>query len=173
MKLTRQKAIASARAFVDDRIENIINILSLNYIGDWTKWVDAEGNSLKLKKNGGIIITKSNHPVQKTNDIFFKARPDLIAKHSYWAFVINCGENRIVNFLGNDGILRSCYYENGNWVKNFSPLLLGINNLWVVVNNYLDSECKEIKGVKLPNHKEFVVENCFVTGEIEKDLEII
>lgn len=171
MKLTRQKAIASARAFVDYRVEIIINILNLNYIEDWTRWVDAEGNSLKLKKNGNIKITKSNHPVQKTNDIFFKARPGLIARHSYWAFVINGDGNRIVNFLGNDGVLRSCYYEGGNWVRNFSPLLLGIDNLWVVENNYLNSDKKKIKGVKLPNHKEFVVESCFVTGEIEKDLE--
>ena len=172
MKLTRQKAIASARSFAGDGIEVIINILQLNYIDDWTKWTDAEGNSLKLKKNGNIKITKSNNPVQKTNDIFIKARPDLIAKHSYWAFVINGGGNRIINFLGNDGVLRSCYYENDNWIKNFSPLLLGIDNLCVVVNNYLDSEHKEIKGIKLPHHKEFVVESCFVTGEIEKDLEI-
>jgi hypothetical protein len=164
LKLTKQNSIASARAFAGDRVEVLINILQLNPIDEWTKWTDAEGNTLKLCKNKGVLITPTKYPIQKTSDIFMLANPEFIEEHSYWKFVINGNDKKVVSFLGNDGVLRSCFYDCEVWKNNFSPLLLGIDNLWKVVDKYLDSDYKKIKGVKLPFHKDFVVENAFVCG---------
>jgi hypothetical protein len=47
-EITRNQAISSARVFIQNlNIDTIIRILNLNYVEDWTKWIDDNGNSLK------------------------------------------------------------------------------------------------------------------------------
>lgn len=168
MILTRNQAIASANVFIPSlNLDTIIRILNLKHENDWMKWFDDEGNLLRIKKNKTVQIFNIGNLSDTTTDIFIKAPPELISKHSYWLFQVVGKCKCISSFLGNDGRLRSCYFENGKWKNNIQPLLLGIDSLASISKNYLETEYQEIEGVDIKFINDFEVEKVFCSGEVE------
>lgn len=167
--MNKNRLIASARNFINnDNLETIINICNLKPLNndDWKIWVDNEGNKLHLTKTKRIITKKNKYNIKlDTKDIYRKALPESIYRYSYWGLFI-IGENKsILNLLGNDGILRSCYIKNGEWKYNFPSSLLGFDILNAIANRYLDEEFAEIKNIKriyYPNN--FKIEKIFSTS---------
>jgi hypothetical protein len=146
--MKKDQLIASARAVLNCPFELLVSMLGLDPIGDWHTWQDTEGNQLRILKNGKVKIRPSPIFIQKTKDVFRKAKPSLIAKHSYWGMLLS-GKDNIIIFLGNDGKIRSSYFENNIWLKNISPLLLGFDILRYIVFEYLDSDFRMIDSIRM------------------------
>lgn len=160
--MPKKRAIASARAFLNDaRFDIIVEILRLNPVGDWTQWVDVEGNYLKISKKGAVHVYPSKEIGTVTNDVYRKARPQAIASHSYWMLAIFGQEQSILSFLGNDGMLRCCYFENDIWKYNIQPLLLGYHVLSYVASGYIDTEARKARIPKVSYPKNFHIEEAW------------
>lgn len=163
-------AIASARAGTKEpRFDVITEILDIRPQGDWRVWSDAESNLLKISKNGAVQV----HPAVEskgTRDVFRKAKPKLIAKHSYWVLAL-FGPAQILTFLGNDGILRSCIFD-GKWVQNQSPILLGFKTLRFIASGYIDPEPRKISNINVTYPKDFEIEEAWASSYPSSDLEL-
>lgn len=155
-------AIASARAGTKEpKFDIITEILDLKPKGNWRVWEDAESNILKISKNGSVLIRPSNNPYTTTNprDVFRKAHPKLIAKHSYWVLAMFGQNQAILSFLGNDGILRCCLFDDKGWLGNQNPILLGFRTLKVIASGYIDSEPRKMPQINITYPKCFEIEN--------------
>jgi hypothetical protein len=162
--MQKDRAIASARAAINCPFDILADMLMLEPKGDWHFWLDSEGNRLRIFKNRAVQVYPALVPATKTKDIFRKARPALIGKNSYWFILYSAKEKDIITFLGNDGKLRSCYFEGGIWKNNISPLLLGINTLRYIVNGYLETNTRLIKPTNISYPKDFEIEEAWVSG---------
>lgn len=152
--IKQHQAIASARAYLTDaKFDNIVSMLNLECIGDWHHWKDSDDNILTITKKRSAIIYPAKERSFSTKDLFRKASPETIAKHSYWVIYIERQDKKTLSFLGNDGILRSSLFEN-NWICNFSSMLLGFQILKYISNYYLEDECIEVKQIKQPDIKQ-------------------
>jgi hypothetical protein len=163
--MLKKYAIASARNFLDfSKFEHIVTMLNLSPIESWNRWEDIDGNILTICKNKNVIVTQSDKTNNKTLDIFRKAKPNLIAKHSYWVLCLIGNKEIILSFLGNDGVLRSCYYKDNKWVNNISSLLLGFDILKYIVNNYIESDIINIEDKKIKKLKLIDIEESWCGG---------
>lgn len=163
--MQKKRAIASARAFLNaPRFGLIVDILNLNPKWDWTQWQDPEGNYLKISKNKAIHVYPSKQELESTKDVYRKARPETIARHSYWVLAMFGETQSVLSFLGNDGTLRCCYFENNIWKFNISPMLLGYKILDCIVFGYIETEPRKVKIPKISYPKNFNIEEAWATG---------
>lgn len=163
--MIKSRAIASARAFLNDKsFEILTDITNLNPLDDWKNWQDSEGNRLVITKQKRIYVYKSKSKPETTKDIFRNSTPDLIAKYSYWIMAFLDSKKSVLCFLGNDGILRCCYFENKRWINNFPPLLLGYKALKYISSGYIDDSYRTVKGLKINQLNNRNVERVFVSG---------
>lgn len=167
----RSRAIASARAFLGaPRFELLVDITGIEPKGDWRLWVDAEGNRLRIAKNKSIQVYAQSPKVESlvTKDVFRKARPELIANHSYWVLSLfgNCDghEQTVMAFLGDDGNLRCCVFVDKVWQRNIAPLLLGFQALSCVSSGYIENDSRIIKSLKVTYPKGFDIEEAWASG---------
>lgn len=163
--MQKKRAIASARAFLEDaNFDVIVQILRLNPLEDWTQWVDIEGNCLTISKNKVIYIYPSKENIQVTNDVYRKTNAITIANHSYWMLAMFGQDKSILSFLGNDGMLRCCYFENDIWKCNIQPLLLGYQILSYVASEYINTETRKIQIPKISYPNNFDIEEAWMSG---------
>jgi hypothetical protein len=162
--MNKKRAMASARAATNCPFDILAGMLMLEPKEDWHLWFDPEGNRLRIFENRAVKIYPAAIPLSKTKDVFRKARPELIEKYSYWAMPILGKNKNILILLGNDGKLRSCYFEDNIWKGNISPLLLGINILRYVSNGYLETESRPIKLTNISYPKDFEIEEAWASG---------
>ena len=141
--MKKDRAAASARAFLNCPFELVVDMLGLTQDGDWHFWKDSDGNRLTISKNKKALTYPSKSITTSTNDIFHKTKPEVIIKHSYWGILLS-GKHNIFIFLGNDGRLRCSYFEDNIWIKNISPLLLGFDIIKYIVSEYLETETRQI-----------------------------
>ena len=143
--MQKSRAIASARAFLENSaFDIVVDISNLNPKEDWHLWEDPEGNQLSITKNHRVIVTPSEIRATKTRDLFRQAPPVLIAKYSYWVLALFGEDKTILNFLGNDGLLRVCFFMGKKWEMNIAPLIIGYPMLNVIATSYLDIEPQDI-----------------------------
>src|SRR5690606_31750844 len=109
-------------------------------------WIDEEGNSLIINKKNKVIIKQSKIESKKTDDLFIKSKPCLIYKYSYWALGFDIDNKTIISFLGNDGVLRSCLFEE-NWKYNFRSILLGFDIIDYIAREYIEDDLKVCKSI--------------------------
>lgn len=160
--MRNKRAIASARAFLSDPLfEIVVCLTGIVSKKDWMYWEDMDGNSLRIAKNKGIKIIKNGLDKSTTSDIFRKAKPSLIAKNSYWALV-SFGEKSLFSFVGNDGLLRCCYFESRVWISNPSPLLLGYNALRYIAAGYLENTPRKVLDIRY--QEDLCVEETWALG---------
>lgn len=160
-----KRAIASARAFLNDsNFEIIVQLLKLKPKQDWYEWYDLEGNYLKITKTKHILIHQAKKKVEATIDIYCKAKPESIIKNSYWLCSIFGVEKTILLFIGNDGILRCCYFENNTWKCNMNPILLGYQILNIIANEYIDMEARRIAIPKINIIEKKDIEEIWLSG---------
>jgi len=161
--MRNNRAVASARAFLSDLLfEIVVCLTGIVSKKDWMYWEDTDGNSLRIAKNKSIKIIKNGLDKSCTHDIFRKAKPGLIAKNSYWALVSFGKEKSIFSFVGNDGMLRCCYFESQVWVGNQSPLLLGYNVLRYIASGYLENTPRKVLNIRY--QEDFGVEETWALG---------
>jgi hypothetical protein len=167
----RTRAIASARAFLGTpQFEILADIVGLEPTGDWHVWEDAEGNRLRIAKNKSVQVYAQSPKAESevTKDVFRKARPELIAKHSYWVLSLfgnNQGcQQTVLAFLGNNGNLRCCVFIDKVWQMNISPVLLGFQTLSHISLGYIDNESRIIKSLNVTYPKGFGIEEAWASG---------
>jgi hypothetical protein len=165
----RSRAIASARAFLGlPTFDIVADIVGMNPQGNWRLWKDSEGNCLRITKKKSVHSKLPLLPLEITKDVFRKARPELIAKHSYWLLSffgnINGHQHSIFAFLGYDGYLRCCLFRNNVWCNNFSPILLGFQALSYISSEYIDNESRLINSMKIMYPKGFLIEQVWASG---------
>lgn len=109
----------------------------------YKKWIDEFGNSLNLIKSNKIKVVMGDRSISKdsiTTDLYYGLSLNKIAKISK---LIYCcyGKDEdtqqdccIISFLGVDNYFRSYLYLYGEW-KQVSTLMIGINNLKLLVNS--------------------------------------
>ena len=140
MSLVDKKTLASAQAAWPN-IHKVIVMCGLECCGNWKTWSDCEGNLLKHDDDKfNIVLNK--RPINKSNDIYRCSSPENIISKSNWSMKV--GSN-ILCLLGDDDLLRCCYFKSGVWIKNLAPLSLGIELLDFVCEEYLNSENKETR----------------------------
>jgi hypothetical protein len=161
--MKRERAIASARAALNCPFDLLVDMLSLEPETDWHGWLDSEGNRLRILKNGTVKVYPATTPATKTKDVFRKAHPALIERHSYWGMLLS-GKDNILILLGNDGKIRSSYFENNIWVRNISPLLLGFGILRYISSGYLETNPRTIKLLKVSYPHDFGIEEAWAFG---------
>lgn len=161
--MKHERAKASARAALNCPFDLLVEMLDLEPEGDWHVWKDSEGNRLRILKSGTGTVYPATVPAMKTKDIFRKANPKLIERNSYWGMLLS-GKHNILIFLGNDGKIRSCYFENNIWVKNISPLLLGFGILRYILSGYLETNSRTIKLLKVSYPHDFGIEEAWAFG---------
>lgn len=167
--MKRTSAIASAKVLTKEpRFQVIADILEISPKETWRVWEDDEKNLLKISKNGAVQVYPSKDPVS-TKDVFKKAHPRMIAKHSYWVMVLSSKNKYVLIFLGEDGFLRCSIFEDNKWVENQSPVLLGFKLLKVIASGYIDSEPRRIQGMKITYPKCFEIEDAWVSGFPSRD----
>lgn len=139
-------ALASARAFLNKTpsFELIVEMCDLKPRGTWKVWEDDGGNFLRLQKDRSCHIYPSYEIEIGTKDIYRKARPEYIAKASYWA-LLAFGRESVVWFLGNDGKLRMSCFKDGAWVENRLPLLSGVQTLRLISERMTDSKLQKVE----------------------------
>lgn len=163
--MQKNRAIVSARAFLDSTsFELVVDILGLQPKKDWTQWEDSEGNLLKVAKNKTVHVYPAKEEAEATMDVYRKARPSVIADHSYWVLAAFGREKSIFAFLGNDGVLRCSYFENNTWKMNLPPVLIGFQALNIVASGYIDIDPRKIRSIKLSYPKGFEIEEAWATG---------
>lgn len=162
--MQKSRLAISAKAFLEWPFNLLVNMLSLEPINGWLKWIDLEGNVITIRKNKSILLYPAKIPIQKTKDIFRKAHPSVIIKYSYWGMLLFNTNEQIFILLGNDGKLRSCLFKNGNWENNFCPLLLGGDILRYIVNEYLNNELQTVTSLKISSHLNFEIEKAYSFG---------
>ena len=137
-------------------------------------WEDIEGNRLKILKNKSVQVHPAKIEARSTKDLFRKAKPALIAKHSYWVLAFFGKESKsVLSFLGNDGKLRVSYFENTLWVSNISPVLIGYSALQQVVSGYIDTDSRIISSIKIPYPKGFEIEEAWGCGYPTSDINLL
>lgn len=163
--MQKKRAIASARSFLNDpKFEFLVDIVDLEPRNGWTSWYDFEENYMKILKNKSIHVYPSKNKSNKTNDVFRKSNANIISKHSYWVMAMFCKSKSLLNFLGNDGRLRVCYFEDNIWKYNISPLLLGFRTLKVIVSGYIEEEARMINSIKIRYIKDLEIEEVWCSG---------
>jgi hypothetical protein len=162
--MNKGRLIASARAALNCPFDLLVDMLSLEPKEDWHLWLDPEGNRLRIFKNRAARVYPSLTAATKTRDIFRKARPELIERNSYWGVLIDGQNKNILILLGNDGKLRSCYFEDNIWKENISPLLLGFNILRYIASGYLESNVRTIKLLNIAYPRDFKIEEGWAFG---------
>lgn len=172
--MNKDKAIASARAALGCQFDILVDMLDLDPVVDWHVWKDADGNSLRICKNKSVKIYPSTRTSNITKDIFRKALPSLIYKHSYWGMLLSDVEktDNILILLGNDGKLRCSYFINNIWIQNFNPLLLGFGILKYIICWYLETEVRSIKSLKTLYPHDFEIEEAWSFGFPVEDNDI-
>lgn len=158
-----KRAIASARAFLGVPFDLLVDIANIETKGDWHFWEDAEGNRLRIAKNKSVQVYPAKQEAAHTKDVFRKALPSRIAQQSYWVLAI-FGKSTLLNFLGHDGMLRCCYFEDHVWKGNISPVLLGYQALRYVFSGYMDLEPRQINSLKITYPKGFKIEEAWASG---------
>lgn len=161
--MQKARAIASARAFLGCRFDLIVDIVGLDPKEEWMLWEDAEGNRLRISKNKAVNVYPAKTPAVVTKDVFRKAPPALIAKHSYWVMSV-FGNHDMLCFLGDDGTLRCCYFENQRWQYNMSPTLLGYQALRCVMSGYIETESRRLHSFSLGFPRDFQIEEAWASG---------
>jgi hypothetical protein len=162
--MQKKRAIASAQAFLGCRFDLLVDIVGLDPKGDWNLWEDSEGNQLRIAKNKAVHVLPAKHEPTSTMDVFRKAHPALIAKHSYWALSLFGDRQSMLCFLGDDGTLRCCYFENNTWQYNMSPVLLGYKALRYVISGYIETDSRRLRTLSLPYPKDFHIEEAWASG---------
>ena len=144
--MKRANALASLTAFLPDQ-QDIIKIVELCRLfpmkKSWRKWTDHLGNYLQVHNNKRVVSFE-HHPEEikdtQVTDIFYKSHPKKIANISKHAFIAK-GENDqneksvFVWFLGNDDRLRLVTSNNNVWIRNYSPMICGIDTLRPIVRS--------------------------------------
>ena len=168
--MQRDRALASARAFLSCPFDLIANMLFMNPNGDWHLWCDSEGNRLRILKNRSVQVYPALTNPIKTKDLFRKSPPFIIERNSYWGMLIS-GENKdILIFLGNDGKIRASLFTHNMWVENISPLLLGFCILKYISSVYLESDVRIVNSLTISYPKDFIIEKAWAFGiPIEDD----
>jgi hypothetical protein len=161
--MKKSQALASARAFLHFPFDILVDMLSLEPHEDWHGWQDSDGNRLRILKNGRVNVYPSKQATNKTTDVFRKAKPELIARHSYWGMLLS-GKDNILIFLGNDGRVRCSYFKNNIWYKNLSPLLLGFDIIRYIVYGYLETNTVQIKPPKISYPHDIGIEEAWAFG---------
>ncbi|MCK9567862.1 hypothetical protein M0R72_02780 [Candidatus Pacearchaeota archaeon] len=161
--MRQERLIASARAALNCPFDLLVDMLGLEPVEDWHVWRDFDGNRLRLLKNGVVKVYPATAISTKTTDVFRKANPALIERHSYWGMLLS-GQNNILILLGNDGKIRSSYFENNIWVRNISPLLLGFGILRYISSGYLETNLRTIKFLKVSYPNDFIIEEAWAFG---------
>jgi hypothetical protein len=159
----KKRAIASARAFLGMPFDVLAEIAVLNPKDDWHQWEDPEGNRLRIAKNKAVQVYPAKQTTS-TKDIFRKAQPALIAKHSYWALALFGHNKTLLNFLGNDGVLRCCYFEQNVWQYNMSAVLLGFKPLRYICSGYIENKARRITSLKIRYPRSFEIEEAWGSG---------
>ena len=163
--MQKKRAIASARAFLGIPFDLLAEIAALDPIEDWHLWTDPEGNRLRIAKNKSVQVYPARHESRTTKDVFRKAEPALIAKHSYWVLALFGKDETLLNFLGNDGLLRTCYFEERIWQYNMSSVLLGFKALRYVGSGYIETRSRQITSpLKIKYPKGFEIEEAWASG---------
>ncbi len=177
--MQQNRAVVSARAFLNCPFDIIVDMLSLTHKDDWHLWLDPEGNRLRIFKNKKVQVYPAVTPITKTKDVFRKANPELIKRNSYWGALIKEQNKNILILLGNDGKLRCSYFQDNTWIENICPLLLGFDILRYVASEYLDTSTRIIKQLKIIYPHDFVIEEAWSFGlpiedtNIQKDLDVL
>jgi hypothetical protein len=128
--MNKAAALASAKWFLEDEsFPFIVDVCRLRPTEDWHIWRDEAGNVLRLTTNRKLRVYRSTEEESMTSDIYRYAKPQEIARHSYWAmvFVDTLNNTQKLWFLGNDERLRFIRYDSR--YKNSLPLLSGTQAL--------------------------------------------
>lgn len=162
--MQKKRAIASAQAALSFPFGLVVDIAGLEPMVGWNSWTDSECNLLRIAKNNAVQVFPCSTEYPITKDVFRKARPELIAKHSYWVLSLFGKDNTLLCFLGNDGTLRVSYFESNTWQYNMSCTLLGFQALRYVASGYLESDSRKISSLKVSYPKEFEIEEAWASG---------
>jgi hypothetical protein len=111
---------------------------------NWKIWRDEANNSLRLSDKGIRTYMSKTQKQKTTPDIFVKAFPSKIAKHSYWVMLLLGDNDAAMYFVGNDGRLRVCRFHKQKWIGNYVPLGIGIDGLRTVVNGYMNLDVRKV-----------------------------
>ena len=135
--MLKNRAIASAKAFLNNSFDTLVQITGIEPKDDWYNWEDNEGNKLRITKIKSVLIYPAKNISQTTKDLFRKAHPSLIVRNSQWIIYLPLSNRKdsILSFIGFDGLLRCSYFKDDKWEYNFSPVLLGYNNLLSILKN--------------------------------------
>lgn len=128
--MNKAAALASAKWFLEDEhFPYLVEICRLRPTNDWHLWTDEAGNFLRVTKNRKLRVYPSTEEESITSDIYRYAKPQEIARHSYWLMVSvdTLNNTRKLWFLGRDERLRFIRYDSR--YKNSLPLLSGIQAL--------------------------------------------
>jgi hypothetical protein len=170
--MQKNRAVASARAFLNCPFDIIVDMLSLHPKDDWHLWLDPEGNRLRILKTKNVKVYPAVEKIPQTKDVFRKANPELIIKNSYWGTLIIGQNKKILILLGNDGKLRCSYFVDNIWIENICPLLLGFDILRYIASGYLESNTREIKQLKITYPHDFEIEDAWAFGLPVEDTNI-
>lgn len=153
--MKRSKALASLRAFLSEQ-DDIIQIVKLCHLfpmkDSWRKWTDHLGNFFQVHNNKKVISFE-HHPEEikdiKVTDVFYKSHPKKIAKISKHAFIAigkDDQDNQIVFiwFLGQDDRLRLVTSCNGEWIRNYSPMICGVETLRPIVRSLSEEKLTRV-----------------------------
>jgi hypothetical protein len=162
--MQKDRAIASARAFLNCPFDILVDMIGLEPKEDWYLWLDQEGNRLRIFKSRAVRVYPSPVPATKTKDVFRKARPGLIEHHSYWGMLLSGDNKNILILLGNDGKIRSSSFKDNIWIENINPLLLGFGILRYIASGYLESSVRTIKTLNITYPKDFEIEEAWAFG---------
>ena len=140
------------------QIEVLTKLCDLKPSIDWKVWQDDQGNILKVTKKNKIE-TVSKQTTNTTSDFLFKAHPEQIFKYSYFGMFLFLEDGySAFLFVGHDGRLRCSEFFENSWLRNHSPLLVGMTILTRVAELYMSEGTVKIEN-KLhfkPNKKKVV-----------------
>lgn len=162
--MQKKRAIASAQAALNFPFGILVDIVGLDPVDGWNLWRDSEGNLLRIAKNKAVQVFPAKEEPKITKDVFRKARPELIARYSYWALSLFGNNESLLCFLGNDGTLRVSYFKNNIWQYNISSILLGYQALRYVVSGYIETDSRKISSLKVSYPKGFRIEEAWASG---------
>lgn len=163
--MNRKQAIASARAYLSNpRFDSFADMTGIHPQGDWKHWKDSEGNLLRLTKTHTALVYAARTPIERTADLYRKAHPKLIAKHSYWVMALLGKDMSVLSFLGRDGLARVCVFKDEKWKENICPLLIGYIACQYICSGYLDSDVRKIECKRVVYPRELEIEESWVSG---------
>lgn len=125
----------------------IAEICDIYPTNGWKRWEDEDKNFLRIAKNNTMRIHRSSYQTATTRDLFAKALPIRIARSSYFVLALFNDNRSLLNFLGDDGLLRCSEFLDEQWIGNHKPLLLGLPMLKLIAREYINPDTSKLANI--------------------------